>query len=268
MEPMRLSIEQFNLVSNMFSFTIAAMGAAALFFYFTSFQIHAKYRLAVLVSGVVVSLACYHYARIDHTWHQAFALSGPGADAVYEPTNVPFNDAYRYADWILTVPLLVIELIAVMSLPRKQSNSLTFRLAGAAALMIALGYPGEISSEPGRRWLFWGLSMVPFLYILYVLLTELSASLERQPDAIRNRVSIARYIIVVTWIFYPIAYLATTFYPNNANAEVALQVGYTIADVLAKAGFGLYIFSIAATKSELESGVPATLHEEPVGSSN
>jgi bacteriorhodopsin len=257
-----LSIQQFELVSNMFSFTIAAMGATALFCYFTSFQIHPKYRVAVLVSAVVVSIACYHYVRIHDSWHEAYAISGAEAGAVYQPTNIPFNDAYRYVDWILTVPLLVIELIAVMALPRALSSSLTWRLGGSAALMIALGYPGEIAESTGTRWLFWGLSMIPFLYILFVLLTELSSSLERQPEPVRNRISVARYIIVVTWLFYPIAYLAPMIGLGGAQAEVALQVGYSIADVLAKAAFGLYIYSIAATKSELETGVSATLNRE------
>jgi 3-hydroxyisobutyrate dehydrogenase-like beta-hydroxyacid dehydrogenase len=33
---------------------------------------------------------------------------------------------------------------------------------------------------------------------------------------------------------------------------VALQVGYTIADVLAKAGYGVLIYNIAKAKSEEE----------------
>jgi bacteriorhodopsin len=257
-----LTVSQFELVSNMFSFTIAAMGAAALFFFFTSFQIHPKYRLAVLVSGVVVALACYHYFRIYDSWHEGYALTGTDSAAVYQETNTPFNDYYRYADWILTVPLLVIELIAVMALPGAVARSLSWRLGGAAVLMIALGYPGEISSDAGTRWLFWGLSMIPFLYILFVLLTELSSSLERQPAEVRGRISFARYIIVVTWAFYPIAYLAPMIGLSSANGEVALQVGYSVADVLAKAAFGLYIYSIAAKKSEMESGEALSAHHE------
>lgn len=259
---MDLSLSQFELVSNMFSFTIAAMGAAALFFFFTSFQIHPKYRLAVLVSGVVVALACYHYVRIYDSWHDAYALTETESGVVFQETATPFNDYYRYADWILTVPLLVIELIAVMALAAPIARSLNWRLGGAAVLMIILGYPGEISSDNGTRWLFWGLSMLPFLYILFVLLTELSTSLARQPEEVRGRISFARYLIVITWSFYPIAYLAPMIGLSGANAEVALQVGYSIADVLAKAAFGLYIYSIAAAKSELETGEALSAHSE------
>ena len=35
--------------------------------------------------------------------------------------------------------------------------------------MIVLGYPGEIATEAGTRWLWWSLSMIPFLWIVYEL---------------------------------------------------------------------------------------------------
>ncbi len=248
---MELSLGEFSIVSNMFSFTIAAMGASALFFYFASGLVSPRYRSAVLVSAAVVTIACYHYFRIYESWHEGYTMTQTEAGATYVESDTPFNDAYRYADWILTVPLLVIELVAVMALAKKEAGSLTFRLATAALAMIALGYPGEISDQAGIKWLFWGLSMIPFLYIMFVLLTELSSSLARQPEEVRGRISIARYIIIVTWSFYPIAYLAS--FLGGSQAEVILQVGYTIADVTAKAGFGLYIYSIAAAKTELES---------------
>ncbi len=257
---MQLSIPQFELVSNMFSFTIAAMGAAALFFFFAGGPLRPKYRIAVYVSGVVVAIACYHYFRIYQSWHTGYAITGTEATAVYQETNTPFNDAYRYADWILTVPLLMVELVAVLALPVLLGRSLLTRLVIAAVAMIALGYPGEISAEPTTRWIFWGLSMVPFLYILYVLLTELTSSLERQPEQVRGRISAARWLIILAWSFYPIAYLATTFFPGNSTAEVVLQVGYTIADVVAKALFGVFIYLIAAKKSEIEPAETSSLN--------
>jgi len=50
-----------------------------------------------------------------------------------------FNDAYRYMDWLLTVPLLLVELILVMNLPEKETTATAWKLGGAAALMIVLG---------------------------------------------------------------------------------------------------------------------------------
>ena len=104
-----------------------------------------------MVSGLVVAIACYHYFRIHENWIEAFGLMGTS----YKATAIPFNHAYRYADWILTVPLLMVELIAVLALPKAESRRLLTKLVVAAALMIGLGYPGEISADPTTRWFFW-----------------------------------------------------------------------------------------------------------------
>lgn len=63
--------------------------------------------------------------------------------------------------------------------------------------------------------------------------------------------------MLATWGFYPIAYMIPIAfpesYPSNAPGTVAaLQVGYTIADILGKAGYGVLIYNIAKAKSEEE----------------
>ena len=259
-----LSIFQYNAVDNIFSMTVATMGAAALFLYMSRAHVDPEYRPALLVSGLVVSIACYHYFMIRHSWHDAYTL----ADGGYKATGAAFNDFYRYADWILTVPLLMVELMSVLRLPAQKATSLLTRLVIAAAAMIALGYPGEVIADPAK-WnerVMWGaLSSVPFFYILYVLWTELTKSLDSQPPAARRLLEIARLVILVTWAVYPIAY-ALGGTPEalsakagvagaadgivGANGVVGLQIGYAIADMTAKAGFGVLIYLIARAKSK------------------
>ena len=75
--------------------------------------------------------------------------------------------------------------------------------------MIALGYPGEVISDPEQwtqRVIWGGLSSVPFFYILYVLWVELTKSLPNQPVAARKLIEVARLVILITWAVYPIAY--------------------------------------------------------------
>jgi len=256
-----LSVEQFNIVDNVFSMTVATMGAAALFFFFARSSIAPKYRPAQLVSGIVVSIACYHYFMIRLSWNGAFSFD---KTAGYVASGKAFNDFYRYADWILTVPLLMVELVTVMALAKEISRPLLTKLVIAAALMIGLGYPGEISTVWETR-LIWGiLSSLPFFYILYVLWVELTKSLETQPPEVRNLLSIARLVILITWAFYPIAYaLYGDSLPGakpgllvgerSGLGVIGVQVGYAIADITAKAGFGVLIYLIAKAKSELLS---------------
>merc|ERR1711988_51449 len=74
------------------------------------------------ISGLVTFIAAYHYIRIFNSWVDAYHYSAGkvegGALNIEAPalTGVPFNDAYRYMDWLLTVPLLLIEILLVMKL--------------------------------------------------------------------------------------------------------------------------------------------------------
>jgi bacteriorhodopsin len=243
-----LTAGQFNLVYNATSFAIAAMFAAALFFFNAQAQVGTKYRLALLVSAIVVSIAGYHYFRIFNSWNEAYSLKGD----VYLSTGTPFNDAYRYVDWLLTVPLLLVETVAVLALPKKESNSLLTKLVIASVLMIVTGYPGEISNEIKTRLIWGAVSTVPFAYILYILWVELSGSLGRQTSDVQAMVRNLRLLLLFSWGVYPIVYLLPVFGISSPGATTAVQVGYTIADVLAKPLFGLIIFAIAVSKTQTD----------------
>merc|ERR1711865_1293210 len=82
------------------------------------------------------------------------------------------NDAYRYVDWLLTVPMLLIEIILVMGLSAEETKSRCTTLGLSAALMIAFGYPGEVTGEVAPRMLFWFISMIPFCYIVSDLISK------------------------------------------------------------------------------------------------
>ncbi len=243
-----LTPSQFNLIYNAFSFAIAAMFASALFFFNARAQVGSKYRLALLVSALVVSIAGYHYFRIFNSWDAAYSLQ----NGVYTLTGAPFNDAYRYVDWLLTVPLLLVETVAVLALTGKEARPLLIKLVIASIVMIATGYPGEISSNLTTR-IIWGtISTIPFAYIIYVLWIELSKSLVRQPAAVQTLVRNMRLLLLFSWGAYPIAYLLPMLGITGTTANIGVQLGYTIADVLAKPVFGLLIFAIALTKTSVD----------------
>jgi bacteriorhodopsin len=248
-----LSLFQYNLVSNFFSFTIAVMAAATLFFWLQRSQVAPPYRAAMTITGLVTFIAFYHYFRIFESWEAAYAI----VDGSVQASGKSFNDAYRYVDWLLTVPLLMIELILVMRLSREETIRKASWLAGLAALMIALGYPGEISESTGVAFAFWVLSMIPFVIIVYTLYVGLTDAVNKQPEEAKPLVNGARYLTIVAWLFYPLVYLFPLIGLEGPNAETFLQVGYTIADIVAKAVFGVLIYMIAMRKSEAE-GYKAT----------
>lgn len=238
---------------NAFSFTIAVMFAATVFLFLGRSQVAAPYRTALTLGGIVTMIAGYHYFRIFNSWEGSYTI----LNGEIKASGIRFNDAYRYVDWLLTVPLLLVELVLVMRLPAAESTAKATRLGALAALMIILGYPGETATENSTRLLWWGLSMIPFIIIVVELFSGLKKSLDTQPPTVRGLINGARWLTIVSWSFYPIVFLLPSLGLTGGATTTAVQVGYTIADIMAKAAFGVLIYCIAVRKSELETTSPA-----------
>ena len=236
-----LTMDQFNTVYNFLSFGLAAMIATTFFLYLSQQRVLPRYRQAVVISGTVTLIAAYHYWRM----FDSFEAAHGGGD--------PFNEAYRYVDWLLTVPLLLVETVAVLALAKEMRRSLLNRLVPASAAMIALGYPGDIAADTNTKMIWFVLSMIPFLYILYILFVELTKAISNQSGAVTKLVRQLRTILILTWAVYPISYLMPVLGFDGSDAFVGRQIGYTIADVTAKCLFGLMIYQIARTKSAEDS---------------
>jgi len=182
------------------------------------------------------------------SWSEVYTIT----DGVLVATGKSFNDSYRYVDWLLTVPLLLVELILVMKLSAQETVSKSVKLGLLAALMIVLGYPGELSAVDGTRWLWWSLSMIPFLWIVYELFVGLKDAIAKQPPAVRGLVSMVRNLTIAAWAFYPIVFIFPMLGISGPVAETMVQIGYSIADIVAKALIGIMIFAIALKKSAVE----------------
>jgi len=240
-----MSNGSYTLIYNMLSLGIAAMLFTSIFLFVARERVAPRYRLAVMVSGTVTAIAAYHYFRMFDDFKHAFGPEGMGV--------VAYNVGYRYVDWFLTVPLLLLETVAVLALAAAVQRNLLMKLVPAAALMIGLGYPGDAQLNllyQGDASLWGLLSTIPFLYILYVLFVELGKSLERQSAAVQRKIKELRLLLLATWGVYPIAFIANMGATGFDEAGFVLrETGYTIADILAKCLFGLVIFTIARIKS-------------------
>ena len=243
--PLGLTGSQEELVYNGFSFAVAAMGIGFVYFLVSRNRVAPQYRSAVTMSAMICGIAAYHYWRI-------FGQFGSGE----------WNEGYRYADWLLTVPLLVAELVVVSGLSKEAAKKTTPRLVVAALLMIATGYPGETAADGSSTRTVWGIiSSIFMLYVLYELFAgEVGKALKSQSGEVGSKLNNVRYLLLFTWGVYPIAYilgdeeswLADTLGLSGADATTAIQFGYTIADVLAKPGYGLIILGIAIARSNAE----------------
>ncbi|PHX93267.1 MAG: xanthorhodopsin [Acidimicrobium sp.] len=242
----KLVTSNYQLVYNSFSFAVAALGIGFVYFLVSRNRVSPAYRSAVTMSAMICGIAAYHYWQMFNMF----------AD------DKPWNEGYRYADWLLTVPLLVAELVVVSGVAKEKAKGITTKLAVAALLMIAFGYPGETAAAGSNAsMLYFVISMLFFIYILWNLFAgEVGQALKGQSGDIGKKLNNLRYVLLVTWAVYPIAYLlgdSESFLAKALGLEIDqsqtyIQVGYTIADILSKPGYGVLILGIAIARSRAE----------------
>jgi bacteriorhodopsin len=269
---------QYQAVYNCLSFALASMMATTMYLWFRSFAVVDKYKSAVLISGLVTFIAAYHYIRIFNSWVEAYHYSAGtiegGALETQAPTltGIPFNDAYRYMDWLLTVPLLLIEILLVMNIDEATFNDKAWTLGVGSALMIASGYYGElvVTGDLTPRWMCWALSMVFFLYIVYELLVGLTDATNSETDpVIKGKIGTAQVMTVISWCTYPVVYLFPMMGINAAHAIVGIQIGYCASDIISKCGVGLLIYQISYAKSSIaREGMVKTYSEDLEGAND
>lgn len=253
-----LTSEQYLLIQQVLNLSVAVMGGAGLLFVLLREQVGRAYRPALIVMAAAVAMAGYHYTRLLASWTAAYVPSGE----FYRPSGLPFNDAYRYADWLGTVPLILTALLLVLDIGRQKTNRLMVRLVGAAVLMIALGYPGEIEHQNLLARALWGLAgTVPFLYILSVLWGELAGALRHDTPGVRSRFARLRWVLLGSWSLHPLVYAFPLLGLSGPLALMAGQVGHSLADLTAKVIYGLLIYGIAREKT-LDSGMKGAFSRE------
>jgi len=294
----RMTNDQFQIVYDILSFSLACMMSCTVFLFMRVPSVLEKYKSALIISGLVTFIAAYHYIRIFNSWVDAYhypsaaemdkfmasraaevhhmkaaevvALAEkhggvhfvadhlgvpPGFIGPPQLTGIPFNDAYRYMDWLLTVPLLLMEIVLVMSLSKEEANSKCWVLGVGSALMIVSGYKGEliVQGDLSPRWHSWCLSMCFFLYVVYTLLIGLSAATNAEPDpVVKGLIQNVQLTTVISWCTYPIVYLFPMLGIGGASAVIGIQIGYCASDIISKCGVGLMIYQITITKSNNE----------------
>merc|ERR1711865_1035454 len=195
---------QYQAVYNVLSFALASMMATTMYLWFRATACNEKYKSAVLISGLVTFIAAYHYMRIFNSWVEAYHYPLGEHGAVADPvlTGIPFNDAYRYMDWLLTVPLLLMEILLVMKLTDDEYSGKAWSLGVGSALMIVSGYYGElvVTGDLTPRWICWFISMVFFVFIVYELLVGLSTATNSETDeAVKGKIKTAQVVTVISW---------------------------------------------------------------------
>ena len=209
-----------------------AMVAATAFFFLERGRVDGKWKTSLTVAGLVTGIAAVHYFYMRDVW--VFTGTSP--------------TVYRYIDWLLTVPLQIIEFYLILAAIAIVPVAVFWRLLIASIVMLVGGYLGEagfIGATPG-----FVIGMLGWLYIIYEVFvgeaSKINAGSGNAPSQAAFKA--LRLIVTVGWAIYPIGYILG--YMAGGVDDASLNVVYNLADFVNKIAFGIAIWLAAVRDSE------------------
>jgi bacteriorhodopsin len=215
------------------SFWLISMGmlAATAFFFMEQANVATQWRKSVNVAGLVTGIAFIHYMYMRAVW----------VETGDSPT------VYRYIDWLITVPLQLIEFYLILSAVRKVDSGIFWRIFIGSLVMLIGGYLGEAGFI--NAMLGFIIGMAGWIYILYEIFSgEAGKAVSKSGNkALVTAFGALRMIVTVGWAIYPLGYVFG--YLTGGIDANSLNVIYNLADFINKIAFGVIIWSCAVAKS-------------------
>ena len=218
------------------TFWVVSMGmlASTAFFFIERGTVAAAWRTSITVAGLVTGVAFVHYMYMRGVWVQTSE----------SPT------VYRYIDWIITIPLQVIEFYLILAAVRKVPTSMFWRLLAASLVMLIGGYLGEAGYIPS--FLAFIIGTTGWLYILFEIFSGEASKLAARSrnKSLVNAFGAMRMIVTIGWAIYPLGYVFG--YLTESVDTSSLNVIYNLADFVNKIAFGLIIWVAAMDNTSLK----------------
>jgi len=156
---------------------------------------------------------------------------------------------YRYIDWLLTVPLLIIEFYLILKAVTNVAASLFYKLFVGSIVMLVFGYMGEAGLMSAMPAFIVG--MLAWLYIIHTLWMGEGAEARNASAnaAVSTAYNTMMWIIIVGWAIYPLGYASGYLMTGGIDAS-SLNLIYNLADFVNKILFGVVIWAAAVSDSE------------------
>ena len=212
-----------------------ALVAATAFFFLEIQRVSGKWKTSLTVSGLVTLIAATHYFYMRDVW----------VETGETPT------VYRYIDWLITVPLLMVEFYLILAAITKVPVGVFWRLMIGTLVMLIGGYAGEagyVGAWPGFI-----VGMAGWAYILREIFAGEASRInaESAPESVQKAFKLMRTIVTVGWAIYPLGYFLGYLTGAEAgSSDDMLNVVYNIADVVNKIAFGVIIWSVAVAETD------------------
>jgi len=213
----------------------AAMVAATFFFWVERDRAVGKWKTSLTVAAMVTGIAAIHYFYMRDVWVST------GESPI----------VFRYVDWLLTVPLQIVEFYLILAAIAVVAASLFWRLLIASVVMLVAGYLGEVGAM--NVWLAFIIGMAGWIYIIYEIFAGEAGrvSAEKAPASVQSAFGTMRLIVTVGWAIYPLGYfLGYLAGAEPGSSDVMLNVVYNVADVINKIAFVGIIWAAANAESK------------------
>ncbi|MBI89888.1 MAG: biphenyl 2,3-dioxygenase [Candidatus Marinimicrobia bacterium] len=209
-----------------FSFWLATaiMLASTVFFFVERNDVSGKWKTSLTVAGLITGIAFWHYLRMSEM------------NAAGEATTV-----YRYVDWLITVPLQIVEFYLILVAVTAVTSALFWRLLGASLVMLVFGFLGEAGIIDATIGFVFG--MAGWIYIIYEVFSGEASKLAAGSGNKGGQFAFntLRLILIAGWAIYPIGYFLG--YLGGGTDANTVNIIYNVADLVNKTAFGLAIWA-------------------------
>ena len=229
------NLESSDFVGISFWLISMALIASTAFFFMETQRVAGKWKTSLTVSGLVTLVAAVHYFYMRDVWVET------GATPL----------VYRYIDWLITVPLLMVEFYLILRAITNVSGGVFWRLMIGTMVMLVGGYMGEAGYISAMLGFIVG--MAGWAYILYeIFFGEASkVAATEAPASVQSAFSTMRLIVTIGWAIYPLGYFMGYFTGAGPQESAnMLNILYNLADVVNKIAFGVIIWNVAVTETE------------------
>ena len=224
-------LESTDYVGISFWLVSAAMLAATAFFFLERSSVNGKWKTSLTVAGLVTGIAFWHYLYMRGMWMETGT----------SPT------VYRYVDWLLTVPLQVVEFYLILAAVTAVRGGVFFKLLISSLVMLIAGYLGEAGLAPVLPAFVIGCAA--WLYIIYEIFAGETSKINAASGNLASQTAFSamKWILTVGWLIYPVGYYLG--YLGGGVDANSLNLVYNLADFVNKILFGLVIFVAASRDS-------------------
>nr|BAV92788.1 chimeric light-driven sodium ion pump I1K6NaR [synthetic construct] len=254
----------YQMVAHVLTLGYAVMLAGLFYFVLTIKTVDKKFQMSNILSAVVmVSAFLLLYAQAQN-WTSSFTFNEEVGRYFLDPSGDLFNNGYRYLNWLIDVPMLLFQILFVVSLTTSKFSSVRNQFWFSGAMMIITGYIGQFYEVSNlTAFLVWGaISSAFFFHILWVMKKVINEGKEGISPAGQKILSNIWILFLISWTLYPGAYLMPYLtgvdgFLYSEDGVMARQLVYTIADVSSKVIYGVLLGNLAITLSKNKELVEA-----------